>query len=44
MFAYTYTYLTGDVNFDTSGFHQITMGINLFCKRQKFECNCPAIN
>lgn len=44
MFAYTYSYLTGDVNFDNSGFHQITIGINLFCKRQKFECNCPAIN
>jgi type IX secretion system PorP/SprF family membrane protein len=44
MFAYTYSYLTGDVNFDNSGFHQITIGINLFCKRDKFECNCPAIN
>jgi type IX secretion system PorP/SprF family membrane protein len=44
MFAYTYSYLTGDVNFDNSGFHQITIGINLFCKREKFECNCPAIN
>lgn len=44
MFAYTYSYLTGDVRFDNSGFHQITLGINLFCKREKFECNCPAIN
>ena len=44
MFAYTYSYLTGDVNFDTAGFHQITLGIDLFCKREKYECNCPAIN
>lgn len=44
MFAYTYSYLTGDVNFDNTGFHQITIGINLFCKREKFQCNCPAIN
>jgi len=44
MFAYTYSYLSGDVNFDTGGFHQITLGIDLFCKREKYECNCPAIN
>jgi type IX secretion system PorP/SprF family membrane protein len=44
MFAYTYSYLAGNVRFDNAGFHQITLGINLFCKRDKFECNCPAIN
>lgn len=44
MFAYTYSYLSGPVNFDTAGFHQITLGIDLFCKREKYECNCPAIN
>ena len=44
MFAYTYSYLSGDVNFGTGGFHQITLGIDLFCKREKYECNCPAIN
>jgi type IX secretion system PorP/SprF family membrane protein len=44
MFAYTYSYLSGDVNFDTGGFHQITLGIDLFCQREKYECNCPAIN
>ncbi len=44
MFAYTYSKLSGDVNFDTGGFHQITFGIDLFCKPEKYECNCPAIN
>ncbi|MBF2708825.1 PorP/SprF family type IX secretion system membrane protein [Flavobacterium soyangense] len=44
LFAYTYSYLSGDVNFNTGGFHQITLGIDLFCKREKYECNCPAIN
>ena len=44
MFAYTYSYLSGDVNFDTGGFHQITLGIDLFCKREKYDCKCPAIN
>jgi len=44
MIAYTYSYLAGEVRFDNAGFHQITLGINLFCKKEKFECKCPAIN
>lgn len=42
--AYTYTTLLGDVKFDNGGFHQITLGLNLFCTRDKYECKCPAIN
>jgi type IX secretion system PorP/SprF family membrane protein len=44
MLAYTYSHLTGDVKFDNGGFHQITLGINLFCKPEKYHCNCPAVN
>ncbi len=44
MFSYTYSYLTGDIRFDNGGYHQITLGINLFCKPDKYHCNCPAIN
>jgi len=44
MFAYTYSSLPGNINFGTGGFHQITLGIDLFCKREKYECICPAIN
>lgn len=44
MVSYTYSHLLGNVKFDTGGFHQITLGINLFCKREKYECNCPAVN
>jgi type IX secretion system PorP/SprF family membrane protein len=44
MVSYTYSHLIGDVKFDNGGFHQITLGINLFCKREKYHCNCPAIN
>jgi len=44
MFAYTYSHVTGPVKFDTGGYHQITLGINLFCKPVKYECVCPAIN
>jgi type IX secretion system PorP/SprF family membrane protein len=44
MFAYTYSRVSGDIKFDNGGYHQITLGINLFCKRERYECNCPAIN
>jgi len=44
MVSYTYSYLTGAVKFDNGGFHQITVGLNLFCKREKYDCNCPAVN
>lgn len=44
MVAYTYSNVSGAVKFDNGGYHQITLGINLFCKPEKYECNCPAIN
>lgn len=44
MAAYTYSYLTGDVKFDNSGFHQITLGFNFNCKKDPYHCNCPAVN
>lgn len=44
VFSYTYSQLLGKVNFDNAGFHQLTLGINLFCKAEKYHCNCPAIN
>ncbi len=44
VFAYTYSQLSGAIKFDNGGYHQITLGMNLFCKREKYECNCPAIN
>jgi type IX secretion system PorP/SprF family membrane protein len=44
MIAYTYSQVSGAVRFDNGGYHQITLGLNLFCKREKYDCNCPAIN
>lgn len=44
MAAYTYSHLTGNVKFDNGGFHQITLGANLFCAPEKYHCNCPANN
>lgn len=44
MVAYTYSHIAGNVRFDQSGFHQITIGLNIFCKPEKYSCNCPAVN
>jgi len=44
VFAYTYSYQANTVNFNTGGFHQLTLGFNFNCRREKYECNCPAIN
>lgn len=44
MFAYTYSHQTGQLKLIDGGFHQITLGIDLFCKPEKYDCNCPAIN
>lgn len=44
MFAYTYSQVMGDVKFDNGAYHQITLGINLFCKKERYDCLCPAVN
>ncbi len=44
VFAYTYSYQANSVVFNNGGFHQITLGYNFNCKREKYECNCPAVN
>lgn len=44
MAAYTYSNVMGDIKFDTGGFHQITLGFDFGCKKEKYDCNCPAIN
>ncbi|WP_242134378.1 PorP/SprF family type IX secretion system membrane protein [Aestuariivivens marinum] len=44
MFAYNYTYQSNSLVFTNGGFHQITLGYNFNCKRERFDCNCPAVN
>ncbi len=44
VFAYTYSYQANSVVFNNGGFHQITLGIDFGCRREKYECNCPAVN
>lgn len=44
MFAYTYSLVSGDIKFDNGAYHQITLGINLSCRKQRYDCHCPAVN
>jgi len=44
VFAYTYSYQANSVVFNNGGFHQITLGYNFNCRREKFDCNCPSVN
>ncbi|GAB1857873.1 type IX secretion system membrane protein PorP/SprF [Flavobacteriaceae bacterium MHTCC 0001] len=44
MFAYTYTYQSNSVVFTNGGFHQLTLGYNFNCRKERFACNCPAVN
>ncbi len=43
MFAYTYTQQSGDVVFTNGGFHQISFGINVLCRKRRASA-CPNIN
>lgn len=44
VFAYNYTYQANSLVYTNGGFHQITLGYNFNCKRERYECNCPAVN
>lgn len=44
MFAYTYSYQSNSIVFNSGGFHQLSIGFNFNCRKEKFECNCPAVN
>jgi type IX secretion system PorP/SprF family membrane protein len=45
MFAYTYSAQSGDIQFQSGGFHQITIGYDFLAGRDEpYQCNCPAIN
>ncbi|WP_395058708.1 type IX secretion system membrane protein PorP/SprF [Flavobacterium sp.] len=44
MFAYTYSQVSGNIKYDTGGYHQITLGFDFGCKKERYDCNCPAVN
>jgi len=43
MFSYTYTKQTNDIVLTNSGFHQLSIGFDLFCKQPRAAA-CPNIN
>jgi len=43
MFAYTYSYQSNPVVFNTGGFHQITLGIDFSCRPKRYACYCPSV-
>lgn len=43
MISYTYTKQLGDIVFADATYHQITLGINVFCRKQRAAA-CPNIN
>ena len=43
IFAYTYSYQSNSVVFDNGGYHQLTLGFNFGCRKQRYDCDCPWI-
>lgn len=41
MIAYTYSYQSNPITFNSGGFHQITLGIDFSCRAKKYACYCP---
>lgn len=45
LFSYNYSYQSGDIRFDSGGFHQITLGYDIGQSNEKrYDCYCPAAN
>jgi len=44
LISYTYTQQLGDITFQNGGYHQFTLGINLFQKRPKDRGYVPNYN
>lgn len=44
MFAYTYSYQSNSIVLDNGGYHQLTLGFNFGCRREKYDCKCPSVN
>lgn len=43
LLGYTYSKFSGSILFE-GAYHQITLGLNLFCRKEKYDCYCPAVN
>ena len=44
MFAYTYSNQSNSIVLDNGGYHQLTLGFNFGCRKEKYDCECPSVN
>ncbi|MGA9590295.1 MAG: type IX secretion system membrane protein PorP/SprF [Salegentibacter sp.] len=44
VFGYTFSYQFNSVVLSNNGFHQLTLGYNFGKSRERYDCECPAIN
>jgi len=44
MVGYTYSYQSNSVVLSNGGFHQLTLGYDFGRRKERWSCNCPAVN
>lgn len=44
MLGYTYSYQSNSVVLSDGGFHQLTLGYDFGKRKERWNCNCPAVN
>ncbi len=44
MFGYTYSHQSNSVVLSNGGFHQLTLGYDFGKRKERWNCNCPAVN
>ncbi|MDY8136677.1 type IX secretion system membrane protein PorP/SprF [Aquimarina sp. 2201CG5-10] len=44
MVGYTYSYQSNSVVLTNGGFHQLTVGYDFGKRKERWNCNCPAVN
>ncbi|GAA3508642.1 type IX secretion system membrane protein PorP/SprF [Aquimarina addita] len=44
MVGYTYSYQSNSVVLTNGGFHQLTLGYDFGKRKERWNCNCPAVN
>ena len=44
VFAYTYSYQSNSIVLDNGGYHQLTLGLNFGCRKEKYDCECTSVN
>ena len=44
MFAYTYSNQSNTIVLTNGGYHQLTLGFNFACRKERYDCQCPSVN